>query len=187
MKKENYERDVSGLKSKVSKPDKFEVIVDLFKQNKAALIAFAFNLLQNLEDAKDVLQIVFLKMIEMPERNFKNIKSLPDYIFAVIRNECRAFHRENKKRRVAQENYHLANTENENTSLGRQETLENLDRIKPFLDDREFEAISLWCHGAPYKKISEALGDTEDAIRGLLYRIKIKLRKKKGEIFPFPD
>jgi RNA polymerase sigma-70 factor (ECF subfamily) len=65
----------------------YPVIAELFEQYSHDILRYAFSILRNTEDAKDVLQDVFLKY-QKSEENFRGECSYKSWLFTITRNTC---------------------------------------------------------------------------------------------------
>ena len=153
----------------------YPVTAELFEQYSNDILRYAFSILRNTEDAKDVLQDVFLKY-QRSEENFRGECSYKSWLFTITRNACydRLKARRNKveieelKYEPAPE-VNLDNLITLNSALARLSAEEN-----EIIYLKDFERYTC-------REIAGLLGLSITNTKTKLFRAKMKLRKMVRE------
>jgi RNA polymerase sigma-70 factor (ECF subfamily) len=95
-----FEEKILLWKFKRGGKDAFRVIYEKYADD---LLTLAANLLNDKDDAEDVVQEVFISFVESIAR-FSLTGSLKGYLATCVANRCRDYIRKDKRRRVATEN-----------------------------------------------------------------------------------
>jgi RNA polymerase sigma factor (sigma-70 family) len=147
------------------------------EKNKDRMYRFAFSILRNHEDAKDVVQEVVLELWKKKMRLDKS-KNVDSFCITAIKNYSLDFLRKKKLENRFITNLNKGNTENQN--------FENIDLISKLknelknLTDQQRMAVELKdFQGYEYGEISEILQCSVNAIRANVSRG----RKRLSEIF----
>ena len=80
---------------------------NLYKKYRKKLVHFAHSLLHNKEQSEDLVQDVFIKLIQNPQL-YKSGNSFASWVFTIVKNNCLNVIR-NDKKRFELRNLHLSN------------------------------------------------------------------------------
>ncbi len=145
---------------------------ELYKEFSDDILRYAYSILKNYEEAKDIVQEVFIRHYEK-EESFKGQCSFKTWLFVIARNLCysrlrsKDFHNESIERNIIKRNY--ADTFDINISI--QNALKKVSKeSSELLYLKEYEGYS-------YAEISEITNLTVENIAVKLFRVKKQLRK----------
>jgi RNA polymerase sigma-70 factor (ECF subfamily) len=166
--------------------DAFRQLVSLFQQK---VFNTAFNFLQNLHDAEDVAQEVFIQVYHSIQQ-FKQQSTLSTWIYRITITKC-LDHARNKKRKkrfafvsglFSQKNeilHDATDFEHPGVQLDRKENAAILFKLVNQLPDSQKTAFLLnKIEGLSYMEIAAILKISESAVDSLLQRAKQNIRKK---------
>jgi len=170
------------------------LFLDLLKRYERPLLRYAHGYTSDLEEARDVVQDVFVKLSQClttldPER-------IAPWLFTVCRN--RALDHQRKNRRIVlMENEDLdletSSEEAPGESIQRDETASALRRLIDTLPTRQQEAVRLkFIAGLDYKQISEAMKTSIGNVGYLIHHgvaaLKLKWQaQERAEAHPQPQ
>lgn len=162
----------------------FERLVEL---NQRAVIGTVARMLNNLDDAHDISQQVFVRVWRSAERYEPSAK-FTTWLFTITRNLVfNEIRRRTRKREVsleeqAEEHHHgHAAPERHNPDVAaQQDELEKaIDRAIESLPEKQRLAVSLRRYeDLPYEEICEILGMSLSAVKSLLFRARNDLKEK---------
>lgn len=112
---------------------------ELYTEYRDLVYKIAFSILKNKENAEDVMQNVFAKIIEMPKEKLPSKKEAT-WLYTVTKNEAISYVRKNKKEICLEEIYELID---EDTNIEDIIEKENYQKLISGLDSEEQEIISL--------------------------------------------
>lgn len=141
------------------------------------LYAIAIRYMGNREEAKDVLQLSWIKAFQNLQKFDLTKGSFKSWIAKIVINTCLSEHRKNKVNLVAihQDHYNIIlNTESAIDKMASEEILEIVSQL-PDHYRQVFNMASI--DGYSHKEISDLLGITELVSRTRLKRAKEYLRK----------
>jgi len=141
-----FEDKILIWKFKRGGKDAFRPIYDKYAGD---LLTLAANLLDDKNDAEDVVQDVFISFVESIE-SFRLTGSLKGYLATCVANRSRDYFRKNKRRLAAAENRPEQNATNVKTPLGlamRSEELLKLSHALTELPYEQREILILRLHG----------------------------------------
>lgn len=171
----------------------FERLMEL---NQRAVIGTVARMLNNLDDAHDIAQQVFVRVWRSAERYEPSAK-FTTWLFTITRNLVfNEMRRRSRKREVSleeqvEEHHHdHAAPERHNPDVTAQHSeLEiALDRAIQSLPDKQRLAVSLRRYeDLPYEDICEILGMSLSAVKSLLFRARNDLKEKLAEFLDDED
>ncbi|MDO5981396.1 RNA polymerase sigma factor [Flavivirga spongiicola] len=160
-------------------------IEDIFKQHYKDLCHIAFNYLQNVKDAEDVVQEKFIALLHNKKLNeITNIKS---YLWQSIKNACiNKLEREKKLYRLEESyftNYKSVSKEEEMIRLEQQLYLHKQIDLLP----KQCKKVFLKCiiDGESYKETSKDLEISVNAVKNQMKRAYKILRKSLNNHYVF--
>lgn len=112
---------------------------ELYENYNDLVYSIAFSILKNKENAEDVMQNVFAKIIDMPKEKLPSEKETT-WLYTVTKNEAISYFRKNKKEICLEEIYELID---EDTNIEDIIEKENYQKLISGLDKEEQEIISL--------------------------------------------
>jgi RNA polymerase sigma factor (sigma-70 family) len=146
-------------------------VAELFELYSSDILRYAFSILRDIEEARDVLQDVFLKY-QNHEKNFKRECNYKTWLFTITRNTC--YNRLKALKNVSgieEMDFYPVNEVNIDDLISLNIAL---NRLSPEENEliflKDFEKYS-------YKEIAVLLGLSFDNVRVKLFRAKKKLRK----------
>ncbi|RHJ90421.1 RNA polymerase sigma-70 factor [Parabacteroides bouchesdurhonensis] len=139
----------------------FEII---FKRNYQRLCMFAYQFLENVEDARDVVNDVF----EQAWKNYSSLKeeSVDAYLYSAVKHRCLNFleHKKVKHRYIEIVSVFQENIETDYEAY--EQLIEKINSVCSRLPDRTRYILSqCYFHHKKYKEVSEELGITTDAVK----------------------
>ena len=162
----------------------FERLVEL---NQRTVIGTVARMLNNLDDAHDIAQEVFVRVWRSAERYEPSAK-FTTWLFTITRNLVfNEMRRRSRKREVSLEEQaedhhrdHAAPERHNPDSAAQQTELElAIDRAIQSLPDKQRLAVSLRRYeDMPYEEICEILGMSLSAVKSLLFRARNELKEK---------
>lgn len=162
----------------------FERLVEL---NQRAVIGTVARMLNNLDDAHDIAQQVFVRVWRSAERYEPSAK-FTTWLFTITRNLVfNEMRRRSRKREVSLEEQveehhhdHAAPQRNNPDAAVQQTELElAIDRAIRSLPEKQRLAVSLRRYeDMPYEDICEVLGMSLSAVKSLLFRARNDLKEK---------
>jgi RNA polymerase sigma-70 factor (ECF subfamily) len=158
---------------------------ELYDQHASALFAFAFNLLRNESDARDVLQEIFIKLAQRPELLVK-VTDTRAFLLRLTHNSSidlirRQSTRSRNYEELARESIDLfAESSNPDEQVFRQKLTAAMAELPP--DQRAVVHLKLWEH-LTFEAIAETL-DISQNTAASRYRYAIdKLRERLRPIY----
>lgn len=160
---------------------------DLYRRNWDWARNLAFNLLGNWEDACDVAQEAFMKVIAARKR-WKPAAKFQTWFHRIVVNT--SLKRRNARIQVSslseldlvedltEEIETLLVVESPEVILREAEQMEHLRSAVEQLPERHKKVLCLWAQGASYRQIADHLGCSPSAVETLLHRAKRNLRKR---------
>ena len=135
----------------------------------------------NREVAEDLMQDVFVKVVDKIDTFDENLGSFSGWIWQVAKNTIKDYYR--KKKAVPLSDNIILEKEKKNFLEGEHDSVDGLkmdevlDLIKDLNEDEQ-EVFSMhYLSDLPYRQISKALGRSESSLRVLVHRVNKKLRK----------
>ena len=116
-----------------------QVQKELYENYSKLIYKIAFSILKNKENAEDVMQNVFAKIIEMPKEKLPKERE-STWLYTVTKNEAISYIRKNKKEVCLEEIYELVD---EDTKIEDIIEKEDYQKLISGLDKEEQEIISL--------------------------------------------
>ncbi len=116
-----------------------QVQKELYENYSKLIYKIAFSILKNKENAEDVMQNVFAKIIEMPKEKLPTEREAT-WLYTVTKNEAISYIRKNKKEVCLEEIYELVD---EDTKIEDIIEKEDYQKLISGLDKEEQEIISL--------------------------------------------
>ncbi|OGZ34115.1 MAG: hypothetical protein A2174_00880 [Candidatus Portnoybacteria bacterium RBG_13_41_18] len=151
--------------------------------NKFSAPIYRYFLVKTLsrETAEDLMQEVFLKVVDKIQTFDENLGSFSGWIWQVAKNSLKDYWR--KKKALPLTDYALAAKEKKDFFDGKNDPakeikmLEIEDLIKDFSEEEQ-EVFSLhYLSDLPYKNISKMLEKSESSLRVLIHRMNKKIKK----------
>ena len=159
------------------KQTEIQKIAKVMEQEKRKLFCYACCYLVDVEEAKDVLQDIFLNLCKSPEV-IVNIRDLKCYIFRCLFNHCNTLvQRKNRLRILNIDSKEVAEIEDPKSNDFEQEYI-FINGLLNTIPQEQSEVIRLHIHGEKtFREISEIIGVPESSVKSR-YRYGIeKLRK----------
>lgn len=159
------------------KQTEIQKIAKVMEQEKRKLFCYACCYLGDVEEAKDVLQDIFLNLCKSPEV-IVNIRDLKCYIFRCLFNHCNTLvQRKNRLRILNIDSKEVAEIEDPKSNDFEQEYI-FINGLLNTIPQEQSEVIRLHIHGEKtFREISEIIGVPESSVKSR-YRYGIeKLRK----------
>ncbi len=145
----------------------------LFHRYKEQTYNFAYKMLGNRESAGDITQEVFIKLFNSRENPAK-INNLKNYLFILTRNLCLNRIRDTKKEIGLDSIVEEKSIGDGTTNMQLLKLRKAFTRLEPDLKEalilREYQGFS-------YREISEILGISISAVKSLLFRARLRLKK----------
>ncbi len=163
---------------------------DLYRRNFNWARNLAFNLLGNWQDACDVAQEAFMKVIATRKR-WKPAAKFQTWFHRIVVNT--SLKRRNARTQASslsklnlgedlteetEETETLLVVESPEAILLEAEQMEQLQSAIEGLPERHRQVLCLWAQGASYRQIADHLGCSLSAVETLLHRAKRNLRKR---------
>ena len=159
-----------------------ELISELYDQNKAKLFAAAYNILHHQQDAEDVLQDVFLKLVLITPR----LRKIPPekrtaFLICCVINRSKDIIRQRKARNEADLSETIRNEKAEN-EIQRIDQRDVLQRFLKTLDERQ-QAILIFHfgYGLGYRDIAAMMEMTPAAVQKTVSRLRRKMKEYAEE------
>ena len=159
------------------KQTEIQKIAKVMEQETRKLFCYACCCLGDVEEAKDVLQDIFLNLCKSPEV-IVNIRDLKCYIFRCLFNHCNTLvQRKNRLRILNIDSKEVAEIEDPKSNDFEQEYI-FINGLLNTIPQEQSEVIRLHIHGEKtFREISEIIGVPEASVKSR-YRYGIeKLRK----------
>lgn len=136
---------------------KTQLIFELLNAEKDRLFQYASYRLHNISDVEDVLQNLYVKVLENPKR-FSNITNKRAYLYRIVSNECAELLRTNTSLdSLDNDNLNpidIANIQPENF----EEEFKMVNRLLELLPEEQSETIRLRHHsGLSFQEISDIM------------------------------
>ena len=152
----------------------FQVIVNAYK---GKVMAIAYNILRNKQDAEDAAQEAFIKAYKNLDR-FDIQKSFKDWLYSILYNQCMDFLR---KRRRFFNLFNKAKGEYRDTVFNNHKTAIDKSSISrrwlERLNSRERIALSLWANeGYTSDEIAEVMRCSSSTARVHLFKARRKIK-----------
>tara|TARA_R110001592_G_scaffold357763_1_gene661504 strand:+ start:15 stop:548 length:534 start_codon:yes stop_codon:yes gene_type:complete len=162
-------------------------IEEIYKEHNGLVYNLCLNYLQNIEDAEEVTQDVFLTIFKKQE-GFKSNSSLKTWVYRITVNQCLDFLKAKKRKKRFgflipiydnSESYSYSNFEHPGVLLENQEATEGLLKLINELPENQKTAIILKViDELSQKEIAEVMGLSIKAVESLLSRAKNNLKEK---------
>ena len=101
-------KEISELLNKISKFDDQQAFKELYDHYHSWLFSVAYMIIKSYEDAEEILEDVFVKILQMRGR-YVEIKNIETYLFTAIKNKSYDKHRKkisNKRTPIRMGGYH---------------------------------------------------------------------------------
>ncbi|HEA29553.1 MAG TPA: sigma-70 family RNA polymerase sigma factor [Leeuwenhoekiella sp.] len=138
------------------------ILKEMFVKHYQELCLLSFSYLGDLDDAKDVVQNIFIKLLQKEQHEpFRNLKS---YICTAVRNESLKKIRSNKK--TYSVNYYAAENPSFENELIQEEISERILKEIETLPDKNRSVFKLCVlEGIKYENAAEILGITVNTVK----------------------
>lgn len=164
-------------------PSHRDWVLEALHEHELALTRYALRLLNNREQARDVVQHAFLKLCEQSSEKLAG--SERKWLYAVCRNRALDLLRQSGRTSGAEGNHEAevawrdaVGREPDPASAAEQEELSDiLVRLVRKLPAAQREAIDLWRDGFNYREIAEIIRRQEGNVRVLVHRGLAALRE----------
>jgi RNA polymerase sigma-70 factor (ECF subfamily) len=157
--------------------------VNLYNRYKKAVYVFSIKMLRDKDDAKDIVQGVFLKLYEhvnqlMHPEDFKS------WLFAIARNDCLTYLRKANRSSDLPDEMEDFKSELPHEGAIRDDEIRlintAIDKLKPDLKEvivlREYDNLS-------YREIAEVIGATENIVKSRLFTARQRLYDMLKPVF----
>jgi RNA polymerase sigma-70 factor (ECF subfamily) len=176
---------ISALKT--GDDESFRVLIERYQ---VRVINTCYRFLQNMEDAEDTAQEVFLQVYKSIGE-FREDAKLSTWIYRIAVSKSLDFaRRNNRKKRIGRlrnilrieahrEQIPATAVNNPETDLENKERRMILDRAIASLHENQRIAITLGtCEGYSYREIAEIMNTTVSCVEALIHRARKNLKKK---------
>ena len=120
-----------------------KVLEELYKRYARKLISFSSRMLANKEKAEDVVQEVFIKIIEKPE-SFDWNQRFSTWIYTLAHNLClNTIRNEHNRDRLLEENYDVPESFTQHSTLDMKVIKEQVNAIFKELSEKEKAVVHL--------------------------------------------
>jgi RNA polymerase sigma factor (sigma-70 family) len=145
-------------------------VTDLYSEYADEILAYSISLLKNYDDARDVVQEVFIRFMKS-ENEFKHECSYKTWLMVITRNYCYTFlrNKSNGTQRINDEDEHKMEM-NLEMKISLNIVLEQLPR-----EDSELIYLRMYA-GHSYQEIAEILGITVNNVGLRLFKLKKQLK-----------
>ena len=171
-----FEPDIiEGVVSDLEKIGEFEAV---YNRHKAGIYNFCSRMLNDGDEAKDVVQEVFMKFFQSPA-SFDGDMSLKVWLYRSARNRCLNIIRDNGKlSRIVENDVQIPGTNSADAGLHDESAM--IGRVLESLaaDYREILILREW-DDLTYEEIARTLDTTVSAVKSKLF----KARKRAGEVY----
>lgn len=162
-------------------------IKELYDEHGGLVYNLCLNYLQNVEDAEEVTQDVFVK-IHLKLNSFKQEANIKTWIYRITVNKCLDFLKAKKRKKRFgfvtpiydnSESFSYSDFNHPGIRLEHLEATENLLKLINELAPNQKTALMLKAiEGLPQKEIATVMELTEKAVESLLSRAKRNLKEK---------
>lgn len=165
----------------------------LYNQYKILVYNLALNYLQNIEDAEEITQDVFLQLIRSIEK-FKEQSSIKTWIYRITINKCLDFIKQKNSKKRFFDFGKKSNSENEILNISTFEhpgiLLENQEKsvilfevINQLSENQKTAFLLSKLDGLSNPEISEIMQLSISAVESLIFRAKTSLKEKLSKKF----
>jgi|SRR5438105_7089399 len=156
---------------------KFE---ELFSKYRSMVYRTAKSITGRRQDALDIQQTVFLRLIEQAE-TLESTANLAGYLYQTAVNEARQRFRSENRRNHRDDDVEFLLDPASDRHAGQNDRLERLLEALAQLEPEHAEMLILWSvHGYSDAQIGEMLGKTRGAVAVTLHRAKARLKELLG-------
>ena len=154
----------------------FEILYNKYKSN---IHYFIFNIVKDYEKAEDIMQEVFIYVLQNKVREGCSFKY---YIYLVAKSRAYNYINVEKRREELNEEYQILVEDEIHKDVSeiilKEETKKNIKEAIDMLDDKYKNAIYLTkIEEFSYKETAEILGESIENVKTLVHRGKKELRK----------
>jgi len=147
---------------------------------KQKLFRFAFSLLRNEDDAKDMVQDVFLKIWNKKE-NMHHYHNIEAWCMTMVKNQCLDKLR-SKAYKSAKATVHYELKNEQHTPAQRLEVKDTLQKIDRFVSELPEKQRIIWVlrdkEGHSYQEISDIMNIDVNQVKVNIFRARKYLRQK---------
>ncbi len=159
---------LNNLKQEKSDDKKKIIFEELYKKYSNIVYKIAFSILKNEDNAKDIMQCVFLKIYKIPKENLPSTGEM-SWLYTVTKNE--ALNYINKKYNKDISLNEVSDISKECLELQKVLEDEKINRLLKNLNDEEKEIVKLKIIGNfSFKEIAKMLGKSESTIKWKYYK-----------------
>lgn len=150
-----------------------EKLTGLYNKCHKVIYGIAFGILKNKEDAEDIVQLVFEKLIKLDKEKLPEDKETT-WLYTVTKNETLAFIRKNNSDIDLEEIYNVEDTNNDIEELI---DIETYNKLISKLSPKEKEIVSLKIlSNLSFNEIGELLGEPSGTIKWRYYKAVYTLK-----------
>jgi RNA polymerase sigma-70 factor (ECF subfamily) len=156
------------------KQEEFE---KLFSEHHRMVYRAAYSVTGNEDDAQDVLQTLFLRLIDKG-LTLESVSNVAGYLYRAAINEARQKYRTRIRQKLTDDDVEDFLDPAEDRHRGETDMRERLLEAMARLEPKDAEMLVLWAdHGYTDAQIAEMLGKTRDAVAVALHRAKARLKE----------
>ena len=165
-----------------------EAFQELVEQYKDKVVRTCYSFINNLDDAEDVAQEVFIEIYKSILK-FRNESDINTWIYRISVNKSLDFVRKRKRKKRIANLRELFTIKNKYQANPHQKLEENehkeilYDQIHLLAENQKIALILSQYDRLSNKKIAEVLGTSESAVESLLHRARTNLRKNLEKYF----
>lgn len=152
---------------------------EIYKKYAKKIYNYLLNLTNDEDIAEDLLQETFYSAVKNINK-FKYESSIKTWLYTIAKNKWNDYYKKNKKSSEIQgieENIDYLYTTSEEEILDKEELISKYRRIHK-LDEKSKEIVYLRIGTSfSFKEIAKIVGNTEENVRVIFHRAKIKLKE----------
>ncbi len=152
---------------------------EIYKKYAKKIYNYLLNLTNDEDIAEDLLQETFYSAVKNINK-FKHESSVKTWLYTIAKNKWNDYYKKNKKSSEIQgieENLDYLYTTSEEEILDKEELISKYRRIHK-LDEKSKEIVYLRIGTSfSFKEIAKIVGNTEENVRVIFHRAKIKLKE----------
>ena len=155
--------------------NKSKIFKNIFYKYFNSLTIFAIKFVNNDEQARDLVQEVFIKIWES-NTDFNTEIALKTYLYFSTRNICIDYYRKNKGILLVAEKEDIPYEDNYLNEIIKEETYRILDEALDTLGDQSKRIIKMTMQGYSNKEVSSSIGISLNTVKTLKSRSYKKLK-----------
>jgi len=159
--------------------NKSKMFKNIFYKYFNSLTVFAKKFVDNEEQARDLVQEVFIKIWES-NTDFNSEIALKTYLYFSTKNICIDYYRKNKEISLVEEKEDILCEDNYLNEIIKEETYRILDEALDTLGDQSKKIIKMTMQGYSNKEVASSIGISLNTVKTLKLRAYKKLKTILG-------